>query len=91
MFTNSLSKGVVRHAAGKRSTRSTKPILERLDTRIALSGIAAGVIQARNLHMPLGSPTHIPVVLLAPPFGLDSPGTPSHGPGQFVPNGGFTR
>jgi len=87
MITNSLSKGLIRRSAAKPRPRSTKPTLERLDTRIALSGISAAVAPARYVHMPLGNPTGIPFVVWAPPPASNSPGAPGHGPAQIVPDG----
>jgi len=77
MFKNSLRIGLARGMAGRRSDRKTKPGLEHLDDRIAPSGFWAAVSPAYQ-HVPIGSPTHIPIVVSAPP-------------GQIAPDGGLSK
>ncbi len=74
MFKNSLRMGLARDMAGRRIERKTKPSLEHLDDRVAPSGYSAAVTPAYYMHAPIGTPTHIPLVVPLPR-------------GQFAPDG----
>jgi len=73
MFKNTLKIGLARGMASRRSERRAKPSVEHLDVRIAPSGFSP-VASPAYQHAPLGSPTHSPFVVSAPP-------------GQIAPDG----
>ncbi len=66
MFKISLRIGLVRAITSRRSERRIRPSLEHLDIRIAPSGFSP-VMSPTYQHAPLGSPTHNPFVVSAPP------------------------
>ena len=97
MFKNSQKIAFIRGMVGRRSERRTKPSLEHLDARIALSGVSA-VMSPAYLHVPISNPTHNPFMVsappekMSPPIGILTGGDPGHEPGTIVPdNGGFSR
>ncbi len=96
MFKKSLKIGLVRSISGKRTERRTKPSLESLDVRIALSGVS-GVVLPEFIHAPIGSPTPHPLVVtslavpMSSPIGIPGGGNAGTGPGHYVPDGGMNR